>query len=74
MVNGMKLFYLYRLNKGFCSKFIEDSRVRQETPEEGRKVHRSKHWVYNNKDEENSPNTLNNINHSVKYLIVTNQI
>ena len=43
------------LNKGRGSKFHVESRVRQETPEE--------RYEYNNKDEDNSPKTLNEKNH-----------
>ena len=49
-----------RLNKGFSSRFFEDSRVRCETPEEGRRTYRQKRSEYNNKDEVNSPNILSN--------------
>ena len=48
-------------NKGCSSKFCEGSRVRQ-TPEEGR-TYQLKHCRNNNKDEDNSPKTLNNKNH-----------
>ena len=40
----------------------EGSRVRQ-TPEVGRRTYRPKRWVNNNKDEDNSPKTLNDKNH-----------
>ena len=39
--------------------FRVGSRVRQETPEEGRRTHQPKRYEYNNKDEDNSPKTLN---------------
>ena len=45
-------------NKGRSSKFREGSRVRQ-TPEEGQRTCRSKRCRNNNKDEDNSPKTLN---------------
>ena len=45
-------------NKGHSLKFREGSRVRQ-TPEEGRKTYWPKRCGNNNKDEENSPKTLN---------------
>ena len=38
----------------------ESSRVRQEAPEEGRRADRPKRCEYNNKDEDNSPNNLDN--------------
>ena len=49
-------------NKGHSSKFREASWVRQ-TPEEGRRTYRQKPCGNNNKDEDNSPKTLNNKNH-----------
>ena len=45
-------------NKGRSSKFREGSRVRQ-TPEEGRRIYRSKRCGNNKKDEDNSPKNLN---------------
>ena len=49
-------------NKGRISKFREGSRVRQ-TPEEGQRTYRPKRLGNNNKDEDNSPKTLNDKNH-----------
>ena len=43
---------------GRSSKFREGSRVRQ-TPKEGQRTYRPKHCGNNNKEEENSPKTLN---------------
>ena len=43
-------------------KFCEGSRVRQ-TAEEGQRTYRLKCWGNNNKDEDNSPKTLNDKNH-----------
>ena len=74
MVSGMRAVYPRGLNKGFSSRFRENSRlrqessrvrkassqVRQEAPEEGRRVYRPKRCEYNNKDEDNSPNNLDN--------------
>ena len=40
----------------------EGSQVWQQTPEEGWRMHQWKH-EYNNKDEDNSPNMLNDKNH-----------
>ena len=48
-------------NKGRISKFPESSRLRQ-TTEEGRKTNRPKRCGNNNKDEDNSPKTLNHKN------------
>ena len=52
-----------RLNKGRGSRFSVGSRVRQETPEEGRKTRRPKHCEHNNKVENDSLKTLNDKNH-----------
>ena len=49
-------------NKGCSSKFREGSQV-QQTPEEGRRTCQPKHCGNNNKDEDNSPKTLNDKNH-----------
>ena len=43
------------------------SRLRQETPEEGRRVHRPKRCICNNKNEDNSSNTLDNINYQASF-------
>ena len=51
-------------NKGHSSKFREGSRV-QQTHEEGRMMYRPKRCGNNNKDEDNSPKTLNDIAISV---------
>ena len=60
MVNLIRLSDPRGLNKGRDSKFHVGSRVRQETPKEGRRTHRPKRYEYNNnKDEDNSPKTLN---------------
>ena len=48
-------------NKGRSSKLREGSQV-QQTPEEGRWTYRPKRWGNNNKDEDNSPKTLNDKN------------
>ncbi len=50
------------LNIGHSLKFCVGSRPRQETPEEGQRIYRPKHCRNNNKDEENSPKTLNDKN------------
>ena len=50
-----------RFNKGCSSKFREGSKVRQ-TSEEGRRTYQLKHCGNNNKDEGNSPKTLNDKN------------
>ena len=48
-------------NKGRSSKFREGCRV-QQAPEEGRGTYRPKRCGNNNKDEDNSPKTLNDKN------------
>ena len=58
MANGIRTGDPCGFNKWRSSKFREGSRVRQ-TPEEGRKIYRPKSCGNNNKDEENSPKTLN---------------
>ena len=51
-------------NKGRSSKFREGSRVRQ-SPEESQGTYRPKRCGNNNKDEENSPETLNDKKSSI---------
>ena len=58
MANGIRTGEPRGFNKGRSSKFREGSRVWQ-TPEEGRRTYRPKRREYNNKDEDNSPKTLN---------------
>ena len=58
MANGIRTGDPRGFNKGRSLKFREDSRVRQ-TPEEGRRTYRPKRCGNNNKDEDNSPKTLN---------------
>ena len=70
MVNGIRISDPQGINNGRGSKFCVGSRVPQETPEEGRRTYRSKRCEYNNKDEDNSPKTLNyknNENSSEKF-------
>ena len=56
-------------NKGRSSKFHVGSRVRQ-TPEVGRRTYRPKRCGNNNKDEDNSAETLNDKNYSYVSLKV----
>ena len=63
MVDGIRTISPGKLNKVFGSNFRIDTRVQQETPEEGRRMNRSKRCVYSNKDEDNSPYTLNDENY-----------
>ena len=62
MANGIGTDDPRGFNKGRSSKFREGSRVRQ-TPEEGWRTYRPKRYGNNNKDEDNSPKTLNDKNH-----------
>ena len=58
MANGIRTGDPRRFNKGRSLKFRVGSRVRQ-TPEEGRRKCRPKRCGNKNKNEDNSPNTLN---------------
>ena len=58
MANGIRTGNPRGFNKGRSSKFREGSRVRQ-TPEEDRRTYRPKRCGNNNKDDDNSPKTLN---------------
>ena len=57
MVNGIRTGNSCGFNKGRSSKFCVGSRV-QQTPEEGRRTYQPKCCGNNNKDEDNSPKTL----------------
>ena len=57
MVNGFRTINKV-LNEEFGSKFRVRSRVQHETPEEVRRTHRLKRYGHNNKDEDNSLDTL----------------
>ena len=59
MVNGIRTIYPYGLKKGFGQKFYVGSRVWQKTPKESWRTNWLKCCEYNNKDEDNSPNILN---------------
>ena len=59
MVNRIKASNPGGLNKGCGLKVCVGSRVRQETPEEGQGTYLWKRSGYDNKDEGNSPKTLN---------------
>ena len=58
MANGIKTGDPRGFNKRRSSKFCEGSRVRQ-TPGEGGRTYRPKRCGNNNKDEDNSPKTIN---------------
>ena len=62
MANETRTSELHGFNKGRSSKFRVGSLVRQ-TPEEGRRTYRPKRYGNNNKDEDNSPKTLNDKSH-----------
>ena len=72
--NRIRISDTHGLNKRHGSKFHVGSRVRQ-TLEEGRRTYQLKCCEYNNKDEDNSPKTLNNKNqqalsHKFRQLII----
>ena len=62
MANGIRTGGPYGFNKGRSSKFCVGYQVRQ-TLEEGWRTYRLKCCGNNNKDEDNSPQTLNDKNH-----------
>ena len=62
MANGIRTGNPRGFNKGHSSKFHEGSRVWQ-TSEESQGTYQLKHCGNNNKDEDNSPKTLNDKNH-----------
>ena len=62
MVNGIRTGDPRGFNKGRRSNFREGPRV-QQTPKDDRRTYRQKRCGNNNKDESNSPKTLNDKNH-----------
>ena len=68
MANGIRT---HGFNKGRCSKFREGPRV-QQMPEEGQRTYELKRYGNNNKDEDNSPKTLNDKNDYYMKLFVLN--
>ena len=62
MVNGIRTSNPRGFNKGHSWKFCLSSQVRQ-TSKGGRRTYRPKHCGNNNKNEDNSPKTLNDENH-----------
>ena len=62
MADGIITGDPHGFNEGCSSKFPEGSRVRQ-TPEESRRIYRSKRCGNNHKDEDNTPKPLNDKNH-----------
>ena len=59
MVNGFRPSETRGLNGRRASKSHLGSRVQQETSEEGWSIYRPKRYEYKNKDEDNSPKTMN---------------
>ena len=71
MVNRIRTIYLDGLDKRFGSKFCVGSQVQHETLEEGWRMNWPKRCEYNNKDEDNSQNTLNDKNFTIsKHFIL----
>ena len=62
MANGIRTGGPRGFNRGRSSKFRVGSQDRQ-TPKDGRKTYQPKRCENNNKDEDNSPKTLNDKNH-----------
>ena len=62
MAHEIRKFDPYGFDKGHSSKFCVGFRV-QQTPKEGQRTYQSKHYRNKNKDEDNSPKTLNDKNH-----------
>ena len=67
MANGIKTGDPRGFIKGCSSKFHVGSRV-QQTPKEGRRTYQPKHCGNNNKDEDNSPKTLNGKNYGMLFI------
>ena len=70
MANGIRTGDPRGFDKGRSSKFREGSRIRQ-TPEEGWRTYRPKRCGNNNKDENNSPITLNDKNLCILLLYIS---
>ena len=68
MANGIRTGDPRGFNKGRRSKFHVGSRVQQ--TEEGRRTYRPKRYGNNNKDEDNSPKTVNNKELTVLFQII----
>ena len=58
------------IDKRFSLKFRVDSKVLQEILEESQRTHRPKSYRNNNKDEDNSPKTLNDKKRFLRKLFV----
>ena len=66
MANRIRTIDPREFNKGGSSKFHEGSWVRQ-TPEDGWRTYQLKRCENNNKDEDNSPKTLNDKNQQASF-------
>ena len=67
MGNKIGTIYSSGLNKRFSTRFYVGYRVRQETPEKGRRIYRLKCCEYKNKDEANSTNILRDNNYQALF-------
>ena len=72
IANGIRAGDPCWFNKGRSSKSRVGFRVRQ-IPEDGRRIYRPKRGENNNKDENNSPKTLNDKNYKDRYAIKPKQ-
>ena len=66
MANRIRTGNLHGFNKGRSLQLHEGSRVWQ-TPKEGQRIYRPKRCGNNNKDETNSPKTLNDKNQQASF-------
>ena len=73
MANGIRTGDPRVFSKGRSLKFHEGSRV-QQTQEEGRRTYRPKLCGNNNKNEDNSPKTLNDENEYFYLLLIVSSI
>ena len=67
MANGIRTGDPNGFNKGHSSKFCVGCRVRQ-TPEKGQRTYQLKRCGNSNKDEDNSPKTLNDKNSQENFI------
>ena len=70
IVNRIGIVFPCGSNKGLSSRFCVDSRIRHETPEEGRRTYWSKRCEYINKDVVNSQNILRKNNYQALSQII----
>ena len=69
LIQNLKLNPLFNPHGG-VSNSVNHDRVRHETPEEGWRTYQPKHYEYNNKDENNSPNILSDKNLAFVQLFI----